>query len=155
NLKEYIKMNGYFNSSKSPLHALSLKKLFPTILICGIFAILFMLYDIHSIPYKFAQHSVGISQESYRNGVNKCNMIKRAKPDNKFIRTSNPRFVPGTKTIILKNGKILNGKGECILSDIILKNGLIYDIGPNLTDENSIVIDVKEKFITPGLIDMH
>ncbi|CAG8628867.1 5910_t:CDS:10, partial [Cetraspora pellucida] len=106
-------------------------------------------------PYKFTQHSVGISQESYRNGVNKCNMIKHVKPNNKFIRTSNPRFVSGTKTIILKNGKILNGKGECILGDIILKNGLIHDIGPNLTDEDAIVIDVKEKFITPGLIDMH
>ncbi|CAG8494493.1 17429_t:CDS:10 [Gigaspora margarita] len=155
NLKEYIQINGYFNPYKSPFHALRPKKLFSTILICGIFTILFMLYDIHSVPYKFAQHSVGISKESYRNGVNKCNMIKRAKPDNKFTRTSNPRFVPGTKTIILKNGKILNGKGDCILGDIIIKNGLIHDIGPNLADKNAIVIDVKEKFITPGLIDMH
>ncbi|CAG8638709.1 5039_t:CDS:10, partial [Dentiscutata erythropus] len=111
--------------------------------------------SISNVEYKLAQHSVGISKESYRDGVNKCNMIKRVKPDNKFIRTSNPRFVPGTKTVILKNGKILNEKGEFILGDIILKNGLIHDIGPNLIDEDAIVIDVKEKYITPGLVDMH
>ncbi|CAG8789749.1 12578_t:CDS:10 [Gigaspora margarita] len=114
-----------------------------------------MLYDIHSTPYKykFAQHSVGISKESYRDGVNKCNVIKRAKPDNKFIRTSNPRFVPGSKTVILKNGKILNEKGEFILGDIVLKNGLIHDVGTNLIDEeDAVIIDVKKKYITPGLL---
>ncbi|CAG8482075.1 21322_t:CDS:10 [Gigaspora margarita] len=161
NLKEYIQVNGYdgnFNLSILSFHALRPKKLFLTILLGGLFTTLFMLYDIHSVPYKykFAQHSVGISKESYRDGVNKCNMIKSAKPDNKFIRTSNPRFVPGTKTVILKNGKILNEKGEFILGDITLKNGLIHDIGSNLIDEeDAIIIDVKEKYITPGLVDMH
>ncbi|CAG8624366.1 10135_t:CDS:2, partial [Scutellospora calospora] len=158
--KEYIQVNGYiekFNLSKSSFqNALKPKKLFPTVLIFGLFTILFMLYDTRSVPNKYDQLSIGISQESYKNGVNKCKMIKRAKPDNKFIRTSNPRFVPGTKTIILKNGKILNGKGELILGDIILKNGLIHDVGPNLDyDDDTVIIDVKEKFITPGLVDMH
>ncbi|RIB18114.1 hypothetical protein C2G38_1967528 [Gigaspora rosea] len=117
-----------------------------------------MLYDIHSTPYKykFAQHSIRISKESYRDGVNKCNVIKRVKPDNKFIRTSNPRFVPGTKTVILKNGKILNEKGEFILGNIVLKNGLIHDVGTNpIDEEDAVIIDVKKKYITPGLVDMH
>ncbi|KAF0559064.1 composite domain of metallo-dependent hydrolase [Gigaspora margarita] len=161
NLKDYIQINGYtgnFNPSISSFHVLRSKKLFLTILLCGLFTTLFMLYDIHSTPYKykFVQHSVGISKESYIDGVNKCNVIKRAKPDNKFIRTSNPRFVPGTKTIILKNGKILNEKGEFILGDIVLKNGLIHDFGTNLIDEeDAVIIDVKKKYITPGLVDMH
>ncbi|CAG8770069.1 17170_t:CDS:1, partial [Dentiscutata heterogama] len=79
NLKEYIQINGYTRNVNPSFHALRPKKLFLTILICGLFTILFMLYDIHSVPYKYklAQHSVGISKESYRDGVNKCNMIKR------------------------------------------------------------------------------
>ncbi|CAG8620184.1 17089_t:CDS:10, partial [Gigaspora rosea] len=94
-----------------------------------------------------------ISKESYRDGVNKCNVIKRVKPDNKFIRTSNPRFVPGTKTVILKNGKILNEKGEFILGNIVLKNGLIHDVGTNpIDEEDAVIIDVKKKYITPGLL---
>ncbi|CAG8655847.1 1981_t:CDS:10, partial [Dentiscutata heterogama] len=97
-----------------------------------------------------------IGKEAYRNGIIKCNVIKSDKPNNKNTRTSNPRFVPGTKTIIFKNGIILNGKGEKILGDIILKNGLIHAIGQNLSDEDeAIVIDVKKKYITPGLVDMH
>ncbi|CAG8704975.1 25012_t:CDS:10, partial [Gigaspora rosea] len=59
------------------------------------------------------------------------------------------------KTIVFKNGIILNGKGEKILGDIILKNGLIHAIGQNFSDDEAIVIDVKKKFITPGLVDMH
>ncbi|CAG8802509.1 7045_t:CDS:2, partial [Gigaspora rosea] len=54
-----------------------------------------------------------------------------------------------------KNGIILNGKGEKTFGDIILKNGLIHAIGQNLSDNEAIVIDVKKKYITPGLIDMH
>ncbi|CAG8479612.1 1104_t:CDS:10 [Racocetra fulgida] len=158
--KEYIQLNEYvgkFNPSNSLFYALRPKKLFQTILIGGLFTILLILYDIHSVPNQYdihsvpnqyAQHSVGISQESYNYGVNKCNMINRAKPNNKFERTSNPRFVPGTKTIILKNGKILTGKGDCILGDIILKNGLIHDIGPNLNDEDATIID-------PEIISSH
>ncbi|RIB29900.1 hypothetical protein C2G38_2027283 [Gigaspora rosea] len=46
--------------------------------------------------------------------------------------------------------------GEKILGDVILKNGLIHAIGQNLSDdEEAIVIDVKKKYITPGLVDMH
>ncbi|CAG8698552.1 16034_t:CDS:2, partial [Cetraspora pellucida] len=102
------------------------------------------------------QFSIGISHEAYRNDVIKCSKIKSNKLDNEYPRTSNPRFVPGTKTIVLKNGIILNGKGENILGDLILKNGLIHAIGQNLSDEDeAIVIDVKKKYITPGLVDMH
>ncbi|CAG8677268.1 24161_t:CDS:10 [Cetraspora pellucida] len=156
--KEYIQLNGYagnFNPSNSLFYSLRPKKLFPTILIGGLFTILLILYDIHSVPHQYVQYSVGISQELYKDGISKCMMINRIKPDNKFVRTNNPRFVPGTETIILKNGRILNGKGDCILGDIILKNGLIHDIGPNLNDEDAVIIDVKKKFITPGLVDMH
>ncbi|CAG8837059.1 42949_t:CDS:10, partial [Gigaspora margarita] len=56
---------------------------------------------------------------------------------NRFIGISQEAFVPGTKTIVFKNEIILNGKGEKVL------------------DEEVIVIDVKKKYITPGLIDMH
>ncbi|CAG8574681.1 23878_t:CDS:10 [Dentiscutata erythropus] len=139
---------------------LKLKKFLLITSFIGAFITLFIFYDLRIAPYapyKY-NHFIGISEEAYRNGVIKCNMIKSNKPNNEDtnIRTSNPRFVPGTKTIVFKNGIILNGKGEKILGDIILKNGLIHAIGQNLSDDNeAIVIDVKKKYITPGLVDMH
>ncbi|RIB09352.1 hypothetical protein C2G38_2251437 [Gigaspora rosea] len=67
-------------------------------------------------------------------------MIKSNKPNsNEYTRTINPRFVPRTKTIVFKNGIILNGKGEKTFGDIILKNGLIHAIGQNLSDNEAIV----------------
>ncbi|CAG8803355.1 9629_t:CDS:10 [Gigaspora margarita] len=154
--KENIQVNGYIqNFIRFKPSYLRPKKFLSIISIVGIFITLFIFYEIHFAPYKYNRF-IGKSQESYRNGVNKCKIIKSNKPkSNENTRTINPRFVPGTKTIVFKNGIILNGKGEKVLGDIILKNGLIHAIGQNLSDDEAIVIDIKKKYITPGLVDMH
>ncbi|CAG8729257.1 38566_t:CDS:10 [Gigaspora margarita] len=155
--KEYIEVNGYIqNFIHFKASYFRPKKFLLIITIVGTFITLFKFYESHLAPYKY-NHFIEISQEEYRNGVNKCKMIKSNKPNNnENTRTRNPRFVPGTKTVVFKNGIILNGNGENILGDIILKNGLIHAIGKNLSDDDdAIVIDVKKKYITPGLVDMH
>ncbi|CAG8473141.1 12285_t:CDS:10 [Cetraspora pellucida] len=155
--KKYIQVNGYIRNFVhfNPSY-LRPKKFLLIISFVSVFITLLIFYKLHFTPYKYSQFLIGISHEAYRNGVIKCSMIKSNKLDNVYPRTSNPRFVPGTKTIVFKNGMILNGKGENILGDLILKNGLIHAIGQNLSDEaEAIVIDVKKKYITPGLVDMH
>ncbi|CAG8526980.1 2810_t:CDS:10 [Acaulospora morrowiae] len=139
----------------SLLNSISLERLFITICLFVVLTTLWAIRDIHILPN---ETNSGISLEAYRYGLSRCAAINRAKPNNIFegVQRSNPRFVPGTKTYALTNGIILNGIGETIVGDIILKNGIIVAIGQDLSyDEDAVVIDLKKKFVTPGLVDMH
>lgn len=54
--------------------------------------------------------------------------------------------------LIIKNGSIVKEK-EIIVSDILIKDGIIEKIQDNLSGINEI--DASGKFIIPGFIDMH
>ena len=57
---------------------------------------------------------------------------------------------------LLRGATVLTGNGERFENtDIILKEGKIDAIGPNLVAEDIIVIDAKGMWITPGVIDVH
>ncbi|WP_088808636.1 MULTISPECIES: dihydroorotase [unclassified Listeria] len=56
---------------------------------------------------------------------------------------------------ILKNGQILNENGELTKQDILISGDKIVKIAENITEETATVIDVKGKFVSPGLIDVH
>lgn len=154
----------------------SIKRLLLTIFLLVLFTTLWNIFDIHQRQYPY-----GISFQSFQEGLAKCAAIKRENPNNinfniynylndnkgdKFkaaTRRDNPRYVPGTKIYVIKNAKILNGLGKTILGDIVLKDGIIEEIGQDLHgiwkrrggNEEVIVIDVKKKYVTPGLVDMH
>ena len=59
--------------------------------------------------------------------------------------------------MLLKNGKIINPKNRFEdISDIRIENGIIAQIGKNITQkENEEAIDLTGKIVTPGLVDMH
>ncbi|CAB4400218.1 unnamed protein product [Rhizophagus irregularis] len=147
----------------------NLKKYSTIFLALVIFNLLYTIYNVHytSFSYKSTQYSSGISYETYKYGISKCEEIKRIKPDNNHIqnRKTNPRFVPGTKNVLLKNARILDGIGGDFIGDLLLKDGIISNIAKfegdydekrriNVTDD-TVIIDLKKKFVTPGLIDMH
>lgn len=147
----------------------NLKKYSTIFLALVIFNLLYTIYIVHytSFSHKSTQYSSGISYETYKYGISKCEEIKRIKPDNNHIRNrkTNPRFVPGTKNVLLKNARILDGIGGDFIGDILLKDGIISNISNfegdydgkrriNVTDD-TVIIDLKKKFVTPGLIDMH
>ena len=132
--------------------------------------ILGSLYTIYIIQYtnssrRITQYASGISYETYKYGLSKCDEIKRIKPDNNYIqgRKRNPRYVPGTKDVLLKNARILDGIGQDFIGNILLKDGIISEITKYVDDEkhdvdvtdDTIIIDLKKKFVTPGLVDMH
>lgn len=58
--------------------------------------------------------------------------------------------------ILLKNGRILdpaNNRDE--IADLLIQNNKIAQIAPNITAPDAQTIDVTDKVIAPGLIDMH
>lgn len=57
--------------------------------------------------------------------------------------------------ILLKNGFVLNHKGEGIIQDVLIEGKQIVKKGHNLNTEGHEVIDVQNKWIFPGFIDMH
>jgi imidazolonepropionase-like amidohydrolase len=66
----------------------------------------------------------------------------------------------GENLIVLRGGIIIDGNGYEVISgkDLIIENRLIKSISPigqyNYPD-NSIIIDLSDKYILPGFIEMH
>ena len=57
------------------------------------------------------------------------------------------------KSILITGANIVN-EGKITLADIIVQDGMIYNIGPDLSDfEADIHIDATGKYVFPGLID--
>jgi len=57
--------------------------------------------------------------------------------------------------ILLKNGQILNEAGDLITTDILIKENKIAQITPSINEPGAQTIDLDQKLITPGLIDVH
>ena len=57
--------------------------------------------------------------------------------------------------LLLKNGNKLTEKGELMITDMLIENGKIHQIAPNIADSGVQVIELNGKLITPGLIDVH
>ena len=60
------------------------------------------------------------------------------------------------KNFILKGGRLIDSaSGLDGQQDIHVRDGLVVDIGTNLTAEGATVVDVKDLIVTAGLIDVH
>ena len=77
-------------------------------------------------------------------------MIKKNNPFNSDKKIS--------KKYLLKNGSIIDViKNKIIKEDLYIKNKVVEKIGKNLSkivDEDTEIIDCKNLYISPGLIDM-
>ncbi|KAI0690094.1 carbohydrate esterase family 9 protein [Cytidiella melzeri] len=95
--------------------------------------------------------------------LDKCQQlsIKPGPPEDFNQRKQSDRFVPGTKTTLIRNATIWTGlvEGlEIIKGDILLHNGLIKELGvienttayPDLEE-----VDANGAWATPGIVDMH
>ncbi|PFH48338.1 hypothetical protein AMATHDRAFT_65765 [Amanita thiersii Skay4041] len=79
------------------------------------------------------------------------------------------RYVPGTPPTLLRNGKIWTGglNGTVVVyGDVLLDKGLVIavgrisetfieDFGKKGGKEKLVVVDLKGKWVTPGLVDLH
>ncbi|MDR1560109.1 MAG: dihydroorotase [Clostridiales bacterium] len=57
--------------------------------------------------------------------------------------------------LLLKNCRLLTKKGNEIASDILIQDNVIMEISEGISEPRADVIDVKRRFVFPGLIDMH
>ncbi|THG95395.1 hypothetical protein EW026_g6254 [Hermanssonia centrifuga] len=130
---------------------------------------LFLLYGFafgQGIKFWEAYSRAGLSPQAAA-AVSRCRSIqaKPAPPLDFAKRSQSDRFAPGTKPILLKNAKIWTGEKngtEVVHADILLDKGLIKGIGQtNLAKilksykDDIEVIDVKNAWVTPGIVDLH
>jgi imidazolonepropionase-like amidohydrolase len=70
-----------------------------------------------------------------------------------FSSTYTPR--PSTPTLI-RNATVFDGNGaELANADVLMRDGRIVSVGPNLSADGATVIDATGRFVTPGIIDAH
>ncbi|KIP04854.1 hypothetical protein PHLGIDRAFT_129239 [Phlebiopsis gigantea 11061_1 CR5-6] len=90
--------------------------------------------------------------------------VKPGPPEGFDKRTQSDRYVPGTKAYLLKNAKIWTGEKngtEIFHADILLDKGIIKGIGQTARNlyraykEDIVTIDVKNAWVTPGIVDLH
>ena len=57
-------------------------------------------------------------------------------------------------TFLIRGGTVVTGTGERLANtSILIRNGRIAQLGPNLTAANAQIIDATGKFVYPGMID--
>ncbi|MBC7769855.1 MAG: amidohydrolase [Phycisphaerales bacterium] len=70
-----------------------------------------------------------------------------------FASTYTPR--PSTPTLI-RGATVLDGNGaEFENADVLMREGRIVAVGPNLSTDGATVVDGVGRFVTPGIIDAH
>ena len=58
--------------------------------------------------------------------------------------------------LLIKNGRVIDpSSGIDDLLDVLVENGIIKGIAPEIKSEEAALIDASNKVVTPGLIDMH
>jgi len=58
--------------------------------------------------------------------------------------------------LLIKNGRVLDPlNGVDSLLDVLVEDGTIKGIAPEIESQNAVVIDASNKVVTPGLVDMH
>ena len=74
-------------------------------------------------------------------------------PNQAYLSTYKPDT---SETILIRNARVLTGSGdELDNASILMENNKITAIGEIPLDTDAKVIDVKGKWITPGIIDIH
>jgi hypothetical protein len=81
-----------------------------------------------------------------------------------YERTRSDRYANGTKPVLLKRARIWTGGNngtEVVRGDILLDRGLFQAVGhvPQSTlsafGDDLVIVDAKNAWVTPGLVDMH
>lgn len=99
--------------------------------------------------------------------VARCRQLRLTPEDHlksRGVRTQSDRYVPGTKPVLLRHGKIWTGEAngtDLVHGDILLDKGLIKSVGHlslrelDALRDDLVTIDLNGKWVTPGLVDMH
>jgi len=70
-----------------------------------------------------------------------------------FLSTYQPM---ASENVVIVNANMFDGLGNEFKDyDILIKDGKIHEIGPDIVIDSSEVIDAQGKWVTPGIIDIH
>ncbi|MEM6843414.1 MAG: amidohydrolase family protein [Bacteroidota bacterium] len=74
-----------------------------------------------------------------------------------FLPYGNQQRTPVTQTYLIKNATVWTNEADGILenSDVLVRDGKIIEVGPNLSASDATVIDGSGKHLTSGIIDEH
>lgn len=56
--------------------------------------------------------------------------------------------------LLLKNGTVYQA-GKLLKNDLLVENGVITALGTELKADSAQMIDVTDKLVAPGLVDVH
>lgn len=98
--------------------------------------------------------------------ISRCRALQsQAGPHADFHRRSeSDRFVQGTKPVLIQRAKIWTGRKngtEVIHGDILVDKGLFKSVGSvsrsviSALGNDLVVVDAKDSWITPGIVDIH
>ena len=74
-----------------------------------------------------------------------------------YSSTSYLNLQKNETTILIKNLNLVTMSKDTVISNssVLIQNGRIVQIGQNIDNKNAQIIDGENKFLSPGLIDMH
>lgn len=60
------------------------------------------------------------------------------------------------RKFIIRNGNVCDGISDNIVkADVLVENGRIKDIAPDINSEDTIIFDASDRIVAPGFIDAH
>ncbi|KAJ7021523.1 carbohydrate esterase family 9 protein [Mycena alexandri] len=99
--------------------------------------------------------------------ISRCRglQLQPGPPDDFHDRSESDRFVPQTRPHLIQNAKMWTGRNngtEVFIGDILIDKGLIKGVGHLGTaallktyGSDLVVIDAKNAWVTPGIVDIH
>ena len=70
-----------------------------------------------------------------------------------FESTYQPR---DHETTLIKGASVFDGAGRLwVDSDLLIQGGKVREIGKKLDQKAGLILDASDKWITPGIIDVH
>lgn len=135
--------------------------LFLLTVLLSLFLFIWLLVYINTDHGGYTPLKAGITSIQFEHGTTQCRRIQSQSRTKSPImlesgRKVNPRHHPHQVPILLRGGQIWDPEMGISDADVLLDGGLIVGIGKDLKiPNNTRVIEVKGRIVTPGVVDMH
>lgn len=113
-------------------------------------AIFFLFPVIHESTPTFTQ-----DVDEFQLGVQQCITIRSKAVKEASVDRENPRAVPGTPPVLIKNATLIDGDGQIFPGqNIYVEDGIIKSLEGSETP-GCKSFDAHGQYVSPGLVDMH